>query len=188
MNAADIERFWSKVDKSGECWEWTGGRSRDGYGHFHLGGRTLLAHRVSHELIIGTIPDGLHIDHLCRNPPCVRPEHIEPVTPRINNLRGVGLPALNASKTHCPQGHPYDQENTLPTPSGGRACRTCSRARFRAWWAKQPPGPGRQIKTHCPSGHPYDGENTYVTPDGKRACRICRRAHGRTYDRRRRAQ
>ena len=122
------ERFWSKVDVSApnECWEWTAGRNSTGYGTFRIGRDMRGAHRVAYELSVGPIPEGLQIDHLCRNVTCVNPAHLEPVTQRENSLRGVSPAAVNATKTHCPKGHEYTPENT-EMDSGGRRCRICRR-------------------------------------------------------------
>jgi len=121
-----MDRFWSKVNKTDECWIWTAGKNQKGYGQFRLNGKTQKAHRVSYELMIGPIPDGLQIDHLCRNRACVRPDHLEAVTPRENTSRGdTGKNML--VKTHCPQGHPYDEANTYRYKSGARSCRSCHR-------------------------------------------------------------
>lgn len=95
------DRFWSKVDKSGTCWLWTASIRATGYGQFRVGKRTRDAHRVAWELTNGSVPDGLQLDHLCRNRACVRPDHLEPVTQRENILRGTAPTAVNAVKTHC---------------------------------------------------------------------------------------
>jgi hypothetical protein len=86
------ERFWAKVDKAGDCWEWTAAKDRDGYGQFKLDGRMRAAHRVSWEMAHGTIPEGLEIDHRCHNHGCVNPgpEHLRTATPKQNNENQSG--------------------------------------------------------------------------------------------------
>lgn len=136
MIPVEVEaRFWSKVDRRGpnECWPWCGPLG-NGYGLFvakPFYANTQRAHRVAYELMVGPIPEGLHIDHLCRNRGCVNPAHMEPVTCAENVLRGVGFGAINRAKTHCPQGHAYDAANTYINKNGRRQCRACSRDRHR---------------------------------------------------------
>ncbi len=126
------ERFWAKVQKTDTCWLWTAGLAH-GYGSFRLIDRAVYAHRMAYELMVGPIPEGLHLDHLCRVTNCVNPEHLEPVTCRENNLRGISPAAVNAAKTHCPQGHQYSAENTYENPnSGRRLCRACQRVSSNA--------------------------------------------------------
>lgn len=91
---------------------------------------TFYVHRVAWETLRGPIPDGMQLDHLCRQRACWNPDHLEPVSPRENVLRGVGITAMNAKKTHCPQGHPYDDANTGITSTGKRRCRACGREAF----------------------------------------------------------
>ena len=121
-------RFWSKVRvaESG-CWEWTGALTHNGYGILgKFRGRTYRAHRLSHESLVGTIPPGLQIDHLCKNKRCVNPAHLEPVTPRENSVvRGSGVGACNARKLYCPSGHSYSTVNNR----GERVCYQCPRDR-----------------------------------------------------------
>lgn len=89
-SADDIERLWTKLDRrgDGECWPWLGRITQYGYGLFWVQGHYRHAHRVVYELLVGAIPDGLQIDHLCRVRSCVNPAHMEPVTQRENLLRG----------------------------------------------------------------------------------------------------
>lgn len=124
------ERFWANVDKSGECWLWTAATTREGYGTIRFNGVTTCAHRIAYELLVGPIPQGLELDHLCRTPACVNPAHLEPVTHRENMLRGRGVAAAHASQTHCLRGHPFDEENTLRL-QGKRVCRACVQIRRR---------------------------------------------------------
>lgn len=124
----DVARFWSKVQKGDGCWEWNASREKAGYGSFRLGERTVKAHRYAYELVVGPIPEGLHLDHLCRNRGCVNPDHLEPVTHRTNVLRGAGVTAANARKTHCIHGHEFTPDNIVPLPGGGRKCRACQLA------------------------------------------------------------
>lgn len=116
------KRFWAKVVK-GQCWVWNGANVK-GYGQFWNGKRTVMAHRFGYELFKGNIPDGLTLDHLCRNPSCVRWDHLEAVTLKENILRSDSACAVHARKTHCPQGHPYSGDN-LSKRKIGRACRIC---------------------------------------------------------------
>jgi hypothetical protein len=132
-------RFWPKVDRQTEdaCWNWTAAVFRGGYGLFRKDGRNHLAHRFAYELAKGSIPEGLHLDHLCRNRACVNPAHLEPVTNRVNALRGESFSAVNAAKAHCLNGHAFDEANTYTYPNGHRECRACNAARQRAYRARK---------------------------------------------------
>lgn len=126
--------FWNKVEPEPMtgCWLWNGSIN-NGYGRVWLGGKApLLVHRVAYSVLVGPIPEGLTIDHLCRQPSCVNPAHLEPVTQRENLLRGETIAAHNARKTHCSRGHEFTPENTaLRKDKNGclcRRCRQCERA------------------------------------------------------------
>ncbi len=122
-----LERFWTKfVRVPSGCWEWQGWRDRDGYGQIRINRRGVVAHRFAYETLVGPIPDGLQIDHLCRNTSCVNPAHLEVVTCRENLMRGNTIQRENAMKTHCKRGHEFNDENTYRYPDGNRrGCRTC---------------------------------------------------------------
>lgn len=119
-------RFWSKVERVGECWEWQGATTGNGYGSYLDNGKRVGAHRFSYDLANGLIPPGLQIDHLCRNRVCVNPDHLEAVTQRVNLHRGDTVAAHNATKTHCKQGHAFTEANTRIGRQGERVCRECN--------------------------------------------------------------
>lgn len=125
------DRLWAKVEVTGFCWNWTGARKKYGHGHLKWQGRYQQAHRVIYELLVGPIPAAHHVDHLCRNPPCVNPDHLEPVPPRTNYNRGYSPPGINSRKTHCYQGHEFTPGNTRTSKDNERTCRTCDAARAR---------------------------------------------------------
>jgi len=135
-------RFWAKVVQSGECWLWTGSTTLGGYGSCHHSGER-LAHRWAYENMVGPIPDGLHLDHLCRVRACVNPYHLEPVTPAVNNSRvdytafhegarraaekeNAARRARALAATHCKHGHPWDEANTNWSAGGTRLCKRCA--------------------------------------------------------------
>jgi HNH endonuclease len=122
------ERFRRKVIFGDKCWEWVGSRNSSGYGYFFFQGKNRRAHRVVYELFVAPIPEGMTIDHLCRNRACVNPDHLEVIPFRENVLRGENQMAKQARQTHCKRGHALSGANLYIIPaSGSRACRTCRR-------------------------------------------------------------
>lgn len=147
-----IAAFWEKVDKNGPvpadrpelgpCWVWTAFRNPSGYGMVGVSGhRTALAHRIAYELVVGAVPEGLTLDHLCRNRACVNPSHLEPVTNRENWRRGEAPSVQNATKTHCVNDHEFTPDNTYfqieKDGSNRRRCKTCNLESGRRWRAKR---------------------------------------------------
>lgn len=135
MNRASVlERLAAKILIGDGCWEWQASK-RGNYGQFKINGTSKVAHRAVYEEVVGPIPAGLTLDHLCRNCGCVNPDHLEPVTMAENVRRGNAASALNARKTHCIHGHPLSGEN-LYLIKRGRACLTCKRAKQRKYRAE----------------------------------------------------
>lgn len=134
----DRIRSRTTTDANG-CWIWIGTIDKvTGYGRLSVQGQMRGAHVASHEAHVGPIPAGHEIDHLCRVRRCVNPAHLEAVTRQENARRVPGsFAAENAAKTHCPQGHPYDEVNTYVTPRGKRACRSCRRESSRLDMARR---------------------------------------------------
>ena len=147
LTLEQLVRFRSRIDWSGDCWLWTGGQFRpSGYGIFNIGRAPFLAHRVAYAIAHpGVSFSGSQIDHLCHDETCivqpcphrlcVRASHLAIATARGNTLRGNGLSALNARKTHCPAGHPLSGPN-LSVTCGRRVCKTCRRESSRRYRAR----------------------------------------------------
>lgn len=159
----------------------------DGYKLFSIGKRGLLAHRHAYATLVGPIPPKLTIDHLCRQRACVRPEHLEAVTRAVNNARSWSPSAVNAQKTACDSGHPFDEDNTFWRRDGRRDCRECMRLRARAEAERaraaakaagvyRPPGwngiTPESLGPDFPCGHPRSSENRLKD---REACRECSR-------------
>lgn len=160
MSAAnnDVPIPWDWIDKTADCWMWIGPQ-RKGYGY--LFGRN--AHRVIYERLVSDVPAGLELDHLCRNPLCVNPAHLEPVTHAENMARRV------AATTHCVNGHERNATNSYRRPNGDWACRLCKRVRNATYF------PPKSFAPECGRGHSLlDPENVYLNRE-KRYCRACRR-------------
>lgn len=138
VNIPQEERILARFERGAGCWEWDRiSPGSKGYGVVRYEGRQQQAHRAVYQILVGPIPEGLTLDHLCRNRACVRPDHLEPVTMGTNILRGETLAARNAAKTHCPHGHEYTPGNTcIGKLQGGRftcrKCRACQRERNAA--------------------------------------------------------
>ena len=118
--------FWDNVERTATCWLWQGPTTQNGYGLSTRSDRTIVAHRRAYLELVGPIPDGLQLDHLCRVRNCVRPDHLEPVTPAENWKRSkANQPWLvNALKTHCKRGHEFTPDN-IYWRGHHRECRTC---------------------------------------------------------------
>lgn len=136
-------RFMSYVSKTETCWLWTGAQ-RKGYGVIRIAGKSVSAHRVAYEMLVGPIAEGMQIDHLCRQPLCVRPSHLEVVDSKTNTMRGYSPTALCARKTHCVHGHLFDEENTIiekrqwaRSVGYTRVCRECRRRLNRIAYARR---------------------------------------------------
>ncbi len=138
-HSTPIERLWEKVDKNGPihptlgtpCWLWQGCLVK-GHGQMGVGKKRVYTHRLAYEELVGPIPAGLVLDHLCRTPQCCNPAHLEPVTVQVNTLRGTGNTARNAAKTHCQHGHPLKGDNLYRDKRGHRECVICKKALGRA--------------------------------------------------------
>ena len=149
LRLTDLDRYWSKVTKDGPlpaigtlaegsspCWGWSGFINRPGYGMLGFARRSIGAHRVSYLIHVADLLPGLEVDHLCVNPVCSNPEHLEQVGPSVNNIRSQSPTAVNARATHCKHGHPFDEANTVVRADGKRSCRECLR-RVGRLWARQ---------------------------------------------------
>lgn len=133
MSEVILDRFWDKVEFTTDCWNWLGGKGLGGYGRFWLNKKMVSAHHFSYKQYKGKIPQGLVMDHSCKNPSCVNPDHLEAVTQRENVLRGTGLSAINSRKTHCIRGHEFNVQNTYIRENGMRNCRMCHLQRIKKY-------------------------------------------------------
>ncbi len=200
MTESELTRFWAKVRESGECWQWTGARQKGGYGKLGMRRpgvpKTALAHRLAYEHWRGPIPVGLTIDHLCRNPGCVNPWHLETVSMAVNIKRGIHAktPVMRARIGAALKGrivsaesrakisashklHPHTQRHTAESKAKIAATK---RGKPRPWtpeWRAALSAAKRaqsEAQTHCTHGHLYDEANTGYHGTS-RFCRTCKR-------------
>lgn len=129
------DRFWPKVEVW-DCWEWKASKNAYGYGQFYTGETMRLAHVISYQLLVGEVPAGLDLDHLCRNRSCVNPDHLEPVTRRENIARGSSVVARQMEQTECKYRHPLSGDNSYIDGRGRRVCRACVRRKVAEQRAK----------------------------------------------------
>lgn len=161
------DRFFGKVEKTSTCWWWRGAADRKlGYGNFYRHGKTVCAHRVAYELLVGSIPAGRVLDHICRNPACVNPAHLRLCTQRENILSGKAPTMVTRRLGRCARGHVVARDNTYYRPNGRGECRACRRLRDGSTKV------AARLRTHCPRGHPYDEMNTRWY-QGRRYCKEC---------------
>jgi len=177
-----LGRMVHRVD---ECWIYPGYcNTKTGYGNAQFDGQRMEAHTATYRLLIGPVPEGLELDHLCRVRACCNPLHLEPVTHRVNLLRGESPAAHQAKQTHCLHGHPLSGDNLVSYQRGKRLCRICMARRAAEWREKigHVPTPRRTDQdTHCRRGHARTAENTYRYPNGTRECRLCSVMHKRAF-------
>lgn len=127
-----MERFWSRVDRSGECWIWNGSKQSGGYGQISINNKMIYAHRYSFYLANGFYPK--EVLHTCDNPSCVNPQHLRGGTHQ-DNMKDMANKGRwispNSKKVACPQGHEYNNENTRVGKDNRRHCRVCDREKRR---------------------------------------------------------
>ena len=188
----DIMRRQIQVIPESGCWFWTGASctgkfTNNVYGKVGFTGKTISSHKLSYELLVGPISEGLELDHLCKNTLCCNPHHLEPVTHAENCRRGNSGKHMS-SRTHCPQGHEYTPENTY-LYRNTRTCRICAREKALRHYHNKWDGKLREPngdKTHCLNGHEFTPENIYMH-EGSRYCRACKRQRSRVWAKRHKA-
>ena len=182
-----MDRFWAKVNKTENCWEWTASKLPGGNGIFKFNKKTDLVHRLSYELAFGNFDPTLCVLHKCDNPGCVKPDHLFLGTHQDNmtdKKKKGRCRNHNQFKSHCVRGHEFTIENTVMY-RGWRRCRECDRTRQRRRQAIDMTNKGRRFdphahKTQCKQGHEFSEENTFMYR-GWRYCRECDRDNSRRY-------
>lgn len=210
ITAKRIQIFAAKLEVADNgCWHWTGYLAPTGYGLTKIKGVGVNTHRFSYLAFVGTIPDGMQLDHVCHTEAiergeclggdgclhrrCANPSHLKPVTPRDNVLTSLSWAAEHAKRTTCVNGHELKGDVLYVRPSGGRACYQCHRELDRRQRREKAEREGRTVpplpgdRTHCPHGHPYDEANTKYSR-GQRVCRACVRKSSREYQARKKAE
>lgn len=130
------QRWWfnTTIIDEEQCWIWKGRPTGSGYGSLRVDGKSVPAHRFGYTMLVGPIPKGLQIDHLCRNRMCVNPLHLEPVTSKENTHRGMGPAGIAFRMKNCKNGHPLVDDNLYINPTTGkRRCRKCNKAVCKSW-------------------------------------------------------
>lgn len=167
-----VARFWSNVDRTGDCWLWLKAKDANGYGRVGWDGKVLLAHRVAYELVLGPIPDGLPLDHLCRVTNCINPGHLEPVPTRENTARGDHPSATALRENRCVNGHDYTPENTYKW-RGRRQCRQCRQSALDRRQPSPPVQRQRPSKVRVVSADCEVCGQTFEYPKLRRARTVC---------------
>lgn len=191
-----VESVMATVVRGESCWQWPFPGQAGRYKKIEIQGKKHYLHRLVYEQLVGEIPEGYEVDHLCRNPSCCNPEHLEAVPKQVNILRGDSMAARWARRTHCEKGHPLDDENTRIYQKHGkpiRKCAICQREKRREVYARDQARIGRTTQSGmphgartCRRGHLFDEGNTMIKPDGRRRCRACANLRDRESKRRRR--
>lgn len=146
------ERFWAKVQVTESCWVWTAAMDGHGYGAFWYQRKVAKAYRAAYEMFVGPVPEGMQLDHLCRNRACVNPAHLEPVSQQVNIARGASPSAISVRTNACSRGHDLSSA-AVRRPDGRRYCGECRRATY----VQKPcigcggvKGPGERLR-YCPA-------------------------------------
>lgn len=176
-------RFMRHVTVTDSCWLWTGNVTERGYGHFSVAGKARKAHRIAYRLFVGPIPPGKQIHHRCGNTVCVRPDHLEAVSAREHMFLSNNACAVNAAKTHCPEGHPLSGDNLCVDGAGQRSCKRCREQRQQR--QRLSDKRGRSPLAVCGRGHSLTEDSVrYYGAKRQRRCMACHREYERERARR----